>query len=320
VKLSIVAPVYNEERYVANFVDRCLAAVSSGPLPDFEIVIVNDGSRDSTAQIVRRKIRDHPGVIKLVELSRNFGQQSAFHAGLSLASGDVVVTLDSDLQDPPEVIPKLVDKLLEGFEVVYARRVGVDGGHWGASGHTGVKALGAYLFHRLMSSRRRDRLPRDVGEFRCMRREFVNHLLSFSEYTIFLPGLAAYLGFDAGFIEYRREQRADRARTSTRSLTARAVDATTSFSIMPINLILILSIVAWSLPLMVAVWIGVQLVAFGRSPSGLLILALLGLVAWCYTLSMLSVIAHYLGRTFLESKRRLRYVVKGVIEKPVDND
>jgi len=320
VKLSIVAPVYNEERHIAAFVDRCIAAVSPGPLADFEIVIVNDGSRDATAQIVRQKIRDHPGTIKLVELSRNFGQQSAFHAGLSLASGDIVVTLDSDLQDPPEVIPKLVDKLLQGFDVVYARRVGVRGGHWGASGHTGLKALGAYLFHQLMSTRRRDRLPRDVGEFRCMRREFVNHLLSFSEYTIFLPGLAAYLGFDPGFVEYRREQRADRARTSTRSLTARALDATTSFSIMPINLILILGVVAWSLPLIVAVWIGIQFAAFGRPPSALLLVAFFGLVAWCCTLSILSVIAHYVGRTFLESKHRLRYVVKSVVEKPADDD
>ena len=318
-KLSIVAPVYNEERHVGVFIDRCLAAASRGPLPDFEIVIVNDGSRDSTAQVVRQKIWDHPGAIKLVELSRNFGQQSAFHAGLTHASGDVVVTLDSDLQDPPEVIPKLVDKLLEGFDVVYARRIGVGGGHWGASGHTGVKALGAYLFHQLMSTGRKDRLPRDVGEFRCMRREFVNHLLSFSEYTIFLPGLAAYLGLHAGFVEYRREQRVDRARTSTRSLTARALDATTSFSIMPINLVLILSAVAWSLPLILAVWIGLQF-AFGRSPSAVLVLALLGLVAWCCTLSILSVIAHYVGRTFLESKHRLRYVVKAVVEKPGDDD
>jgi polyisoprenyl-phosphate glycosyltransferase len=319
VRLSIVAPVFNEEAHIGEFIDRCLGSARACQLTSFEIVLVNDGSHDRSAQVIRSKIREHPGLVKLVELSRNFGQQSAFHAGLSLASGDIVVTLDADLQDPPEVIPRLVDKALQGFDVVYARRVGKSGGSWGASGHTGIKAFGAYLFHWLMSSRKSNALPRDVGEFRCMRQEFVKHLLDFSEYTIFLPGLAAYLSSSTAFVEYQRERRDNRSVTSLRSLTSRALDALTSFSIMPINAILVLSSIAWLLPLVVALWIAVRFVALAHTPSDLDVLLLLGLIMWCCTLSILAVIAHYLGRAFLESKRRPRYIVNSVIEKLEDH-
>ena len=199
--LSIVAPVHNEEELVGEFVERTLAAARVSGVPDFELILVNDGSRDRSSEIILDKIKHYPGLIKLVELSRNFGQQAAYHAGLSFARGDLVVTLDSDLQDPPELIPELVKKMGDGFDIVYARRVPAQGGSWGASGHTGFKSLGAFLFHLLMSRRKTAPIPRNVGEYRCMRGEIVQRLMQFSEYMIFLPGLVANLGFTVGAVK-----------------------------------------------------------------------------------------------------------------------
>jgi glycosyltransferase involved in cell wall biosynthesis len=315
--LSIVAPVYNEEALVEEFIERVLAAARVTDVSEFELILVNDGSRDRTGDLIVEKMAEYPNIIRLVEFSRNFGQQAAFYAGLSFAQGDFVVTLDSDLQDPPEVIPKLVQKMREGFDIVYAKRVPVDGGNYGASGHTGLKSLGAYLFHLLMSRRRIAPIPRDVGEYRCMRRDMVQHLMDFSEYMIFLPGLVASLGFVVGTVDYVRQRRANRPQASVWTLAMRAFDALTTFSVLPLNFILGATLAAWLLPFAVALWMTVDIVAFGKGPSTFALTALAALTMWCVTLTAIGIMAHYLGRMFLEIKSRPRYFIKrtvGVIE------
>jgi len=315
--LSIVSPVYNEERHIDEFIDRCLAFARRCPVGQFEIVLVDDGSQDRSRDRILSKAADHPGLVRLVELSRNFGQQPAYHAGLSSARGDIVVTLDSDLQDPPETIIGLVEKLKDGFDIVYARRVSARGsGRWGASGHTGLKALGAFVFHRLMSRVRTHQIPADVGEFRCMRRRVVEHLLNFSESMVFLPGLVAYVGFRTGFHDYVRQRRSDRAPTTVRGLVMRAVDALTTFSITPIVLFLAIAAAAWVVPLLIGVVLVAQAVFARRQPSLMALAVLASAVAWCVTLSALAVVAHYVGRIFIEVKRRPRYIVKEGAEKP----
>ena len=312
--LSIVAPIFNEESHVAEFVERCLAAGRLCPVSSFELVLVNDGSADRSAAIIEDKIREHPECVRLVELSRNFGQQQAFHAGLAVSCGQMVVTLDSDLQDPPELIPSLVEKLREGFDLVYARRVSPRGGSFGASGHSGLRSVGAFLFHRVISRVKRNPLPRDVGEYRIMTRELVDNLLEFQESLIFLPGLVAYLGFHAGSVPYVRQRRRDAPRTSLAHLMARVADALTTFSITPINLVVAIGLVAWVFPVAWAGWI-VGSLLLGR-PPGALSLALLGaLVAWSLTLTALMVVAHYVGRIFLETKRRPRYFIRRITDR-----
>lgn len=313
--LSIISPVFNEASHIAEFIDRCLSAAQACPVSSFELILVNDGSNDRSGEIIVGKIRKYPGLVKLVELSRNFGQQSAFHAGLSFASGDIVVTLDSDLQDPPELIPNLVEKMKEGFDLVYAKRVNRKGGRWKASGHTGLKSIGAFLFHQLMSQMKGNPIPRDVGEYRAMGRELVNHLLEFPEYMIFLPGLVAYIGFNVGFVEYVRTPRDDRAGVTLPRLTARALDALTTFSIMPINLISIAGLATWVFPAILLGWILTDLMR-GRIPSSIVVVLLTAATAWCLMLSMLAIMAHYVGRIFLEVKQRPRYFVRRVFDKP----
>lgn len=312
--LSIVAPVFNEEAHIAEFIDRCLVAAKACQVARVELILVNDGSWDRSGPIIEEAIRKNPGMVRLVELSRNFGQQPAFHAGLSVASGSMVVTLDSDLQDPPELIPDLVRKLNEGFDLVYARRVNAGGGSYGASGHTGLRSIGAFLFHRLMGRTKTNLLPSDVGEYRIMRRELVDNLLGFSERLVFLPGLVAYLGFNVGFVEYVRSQRRDRPRVSLVKLGTRAMDALTTFSIMPINLIMFVGIGVWGLPLALTGWILANLF-LGRPPTAVSLGLLLLLIAWCVTLSAVVIVAHYVGRIFLEIKQRPRYFIKRITDK-----
>lgn len=305
---------------MSEFVDRCVAAARACSLSVFEVILVDDGSRDRSREIIAQKIREYSGLVKLVELSRNFGQQSAFHAGLSLAAGDIVVTLDSDLQDPPELIPHLVEKMRDGHSVVYARRVSVAGGSWGASGHSGLKAVGAYAFHRLMSRMGSHPIASDVGEYRCMSRRVVDHLLEFPESAIFLPGLVAYVGFSTGYVEYVRQRRSDRAPTTLRRLTGRALDALTSFSVAPLVLVMPLAGAAWLVPAGILVWLLLDTLAFGRAFTATTLGWLLGSIAWCLTLSVLAVIAHYLGRIFIEIKRRPRYFLRRIVDKGNDDE
>lgn len=314
--VSIIAPVFNEEGRLGAFLDRCLAAAEACPASSVEVIIVDDGSRDRSRDLVIATSRKHPGIIRLIELSRNFGQQAAFHAGLSLARGDLIVTLDSDLQDPPELIPRLVEKALEGFDIVYGRRVSQSGGRWGASGHTGVKALGAFVFHRLMSRLKSHSIPPDVGEYRCMSRRVVDHVLEFSESMVFLPGLVSYTGFNVAFVDYARRRRDNRAPTSMRRLAMRALDALTTFSIAPVVLVLMLAAAAWIVPIVVLTWVASALLT--SQPPAVPLMWLAASLAWCVTVSMLAIIAHYVGRIFIEVKRRPRYFVRRVVEKPED--
>ena len=312
--LSIVAPVWNEEAHIAEFIDRSLSAAKECSVTSYELILVNDGSWDATEEIIRDKIQQNPGLVKLVDLARNFGQQAAYHAGLSIATGGLVVTIDSDLQDPPEVIPDLIKKIQEGFDIVYAKRVVEGGGQFGASGHTGLKSVGAFLFHSVMSRFKYHSIPRDVGEYRCMTQQVVRHLVRFPEYNVFFPGLVAYLGFNVGFIEYVRARRTNRAPTTTMNLVMRALDALTTFSIIPIKGIMVLSFAVWLLPLGMVGWILINAIAFDQGFS-LVALAWVSMaLAWCINLTILAVIAHYLGRIFFEVKRRPRYFVKRTVE------
>lgn len=151
-----------------------------------------------------------------------------------------------------------------------------------------------------------------------MSREFVNRLLEFPEGLILMSGLVAHVGFGAGFVDYVRSLRKDRSRTPLTHLVARVADAVTMFSIAPINLAVAIGLAAWTMPLAVGVWIVVQLAA-NRWPPLLAWVLLAALVAWCVTLTLLVVIAHYVGRIFIETKRRPRYFIKRILGAPIDN-
>jgi polyisoprenyl-phosphate glycosyltransferase len=297
--LSVVAPMLDEEALASAFHAR--VAVALGAIP-FELVVVDDGSRDRTPEILDRIASRDPRV-RVLHLSRPFGHQLALTAGLDHARGDAVVLIDGDLQDPPEVIPQLVERWREGIDVVVAkRRV--------RSGETRFKLLTARGFYALMGRLAQVPLEPNAGDFRLLDRQVVDALAGLRERNRFLRGMTAWVGFESAVVEYDREARAGGAtKFPLRRMVRFAWDGISSFSHVPLQIATFLgflfALVALALlPLtVVARYTGI----YERGvPSLLFIILLIGGIQ----LMTLGVIGEYVGRIYDEVKRRPLYVVR----------
>jgi dolichol-phosphate mannosyltransferase len=297
--LSVVAPLHDEEDMVAAFHARTVAALGSLP---FELVLVDDGSRDRTGELLRALAAADPRV-KLVALSRNFGHQAAISAGLEHARGDVVVMIDADLQDPPEVIPDMLDAWRKGADVVYAVRES-------RAGETRFKITTARWFYRLFSRLARIELAHDSGDFRLMDRAPLDALLAMPERTRFLRGMAVWVGFTQTAVTYERAARAGGQTKFTLARMLRfAFDAITSFSHAPLQAATLLGFVFSFLAFLA---IPLTIVAryadiYERGvPTTIVIVLLLGGIQ----LITVGIIGEYVGRIYDEVKRRPLYVVR----------
>jgi glycosyltransferase involved in cell wall biosynthesis len=297
--LSIVVPAYNEDAVLPEFHAR-LAGVLEAHRLDAEIVYVNDGSSDLTLQVVRAlRVRDSR--IAIVDLSRNFGKEVALTAGLDHARGDAVVVIDADLQDPPELIPALVARWREGFDVVYAQRIARDG-------ETRLKRASAFLFYRLMQRVSRVRVPADTGDFRLLSRRAVEALRQLREHHRFMKGLFAWIGFPQAAVPYRRDPRhAGATKWSYWKLWNFAIDGITSFTIAPLKLATYIGLATALCAFAYGAFIiGLTLVSGNPVPgypSLLVVVLFLGGVQ----LFFIGVIGEYLGRIFNETKQRPLY-------------
>ena len=300
--LSVVVPCFNEAEGLDQFHAR-LRAVMDGLGAAWEVVYVNDGSADATLARVEA-LRAADGRVALVNLSRNFGKEIALTAGLDHATGEAVVVIDADLQDPPEVIPALVAAWRSGFDMVYAQRRVREGETW-------LKRATADGFYRVMQRVGGVRLPRDAGDFRLMSRRAVDALLRLREQHRFMKGLFAWVGFPSVAVLYDRAPR--HAGTSSWSywrLWNLALEGITGFTVVPLK-------VATYLGLAVAVFaalFGGQLVVrtllFGNPVPGYPSLMAVVLFLGGAQLMTLGVIGEYLGRVFNETKRRPLYLVE----------
>ena len=225
---SVIIPVFNEEANVETLHQR-LSAVMLALSPDTEFIFINDGSRDQTLALVKNlAATDHR--VKFINLSRNFGHQIAVSAGLDVCSGQRIVIIDADLQDPPELIPEMVKKMEEGYEVVYARRRK-------RKGESKAKILTARIFYRLLSRIASIEIPLDTGDFRIMDRKVVEVLRSMSEQNKFLRGQISWIGYRQTFVEYDRDERQGGKTGYTYGKMFRfALDGITSFSDAPLRL------------------------------------------------------------------------------------
>lgn len=255
--LSVVIPMYNEELGAKECVKRVRGVLLDMGC-DYEIIFVNDGSRDRTLQyLVEEKENDES--IRVIDLSRNFGHQAAITAGLDAAKGDCVVVIDGDLQDPPEVFPRLVEKWQEGFEVVHARRRKRDG-------ISAFSKLRAKTFYRIMSAISEIDIPVDVGDFRLISKRVCDDLRNLREQHRYIRGLATWVGYEQTIIEYDREARfAGEAQYTLVKLIHLSMAGITGFSKVPLRLGLyagafcfamsvLLGIAALLMPSMVASW------------------------------------------------------------------
>jgi len=302
--VSVVCPVHCEEAGLREFYERATAAMESiEPPVEHELIFVNDGSTDDSLSIMR-KLCDEDSRTKVIDLSRNFGHQLAITSGMDHARGDAVVVIDSDLQDPPEVIAKMVDKWRDGFKVVYGVRSSREG-------ETGLKLLTAKVFYRLLRRLSDTQLPVDSGDFRLLDRQVVEVLKEIREENRYVRGLVAWAGFSQTGVEYKRDPRYAGESKFTLSRMARfAADAITSFSEKPLRLATQLGLLITLGTVLLATWIVVShLVDPGSSFPGFASLMVVMLFLGGVQLLSIGLLGEYVGRIYRETKQRPLYVV-----------
>ncbi len=302
--LSIVAPIYNEEETLPHFYARVVAVMEGLGAP-FELVLVNDGSRDRSLDEMRALHMRDPRVV-VVDFSRNFGHQIAISAGLDHARGDAAVIIDSDLQDPPEVIPDLVAAWRRGAEVVYAQRRA-------RPGETRFKLLTAAAFYRLIRRLTSVDIPRDTGDFRLLDRTVVDALISMPERHRFMRGLSVWVGFRQEAVRYDRQERfAGTTHYPFSKMLRFALDAITGFSYVPLQLATTMGFILAGLSLLgivVAAVLRLLNVAIQGQTTTLIVVLLLGGIQ----LIFLGVVGEYLGRIYDEVRARPLYITRAVL-------
>jgi glycosyltransferase involved in cell wall biosynthesis len=310
--ISIVVPAFNEQECIFAFYERAfpvLCDISNR----FEIIFVDDGSLDNTAEKVRELHSKDPRV-KLIALSRNFGKEIAMTAGLDFANGEIVVIIDVDLQDPPELIPKMVEKWKEGYDNVYATRVAREGESY-------IKKLTARAFYRVMRRLSRVDLPENTGDFRLLSRRAVEALKLLREQHRFMKGLFAWVGFRRAGILYRRERRfAGRTKWNYWRLWNFAMEGITSFTYIPLQFSVYLGCIIALFSFGYSVFLVLRTLLFGRDLPGYASIMVAILFLGAVQLIFLGVIGEYLGRMYNETKQRPLYLVQGLegIEHPLN--
>jgi glycosyltransferase involved in cell wall biosynthesis len=301
-QLSIVVPVYNEAGIISAFHERLTQVLKT--LPFFvEIIYVNDGSTDVSVAILNTlKTKDHR--VAIVDLSRNFGKEIALSAGLDYTQGDAVIVIDSDLQDPPELIPKLVEQWQHGYDVVFAKRTSRAGESW-------IKKYSAQLFYRLLHKISPVEIPVDTGDFRLLSRRTVEALKNLRETHRYMKGLFSWVGFPQIAVPYERDPRfGGESKFNYWKLWNLAIEGITSFSIAPLKFATYFGFLTASAAFIYALVIIYKTLAFGEPVQGYPSLMVVMLFLGGIQLITLGIIGEYLGRTFVETKRRPLYLVK----------
>ena len=303
---SIVAPAINEEDTLPHFYERVVAVMEQVGEP-FEVVLINDGSSDGTFRVMQALHERDPRV-RVVDFSRNFGHQIAISAGLDYARGDAVIIIDSDLQDPPEVIPQLIARWKAGVEVVYAQRAR-------RTGETRFKLLTAAAFYRLIARITSVEIPRDTGDFRLLDRRVVETLVTMREHHRFMRGLSAWVGFRQEAVSYDRHERfAGATKYPLRKMIRFALDAITAFSYAPLQLATSFGFILAALSL-VGIVVAIIVRVFGGAIQGqgttLIVVLFLGGIQ----LIFLGIIGEYLGRIYDEVRARPLYIVREVLDE-----
>lgn len=299
--LSIVIPMFNEELGAA----ECVRRVSKVLIKmgcRYEVIYVNDGSRDQTLEILLKE-KEQDEHIKIIDLSRNFGHQTAISAGIDHAQGDALIVIDGDLQDPPELFPKLVDKWQEGFDVVHARRSI-------RHGEKAYKKLAATVFYRIMASISTVDIPVDVGDFRLMSKRVTDQLKSLSEKRRYIRGLAAWIGFKQTIVEYEREPRfAGTPAYTFKTLVGLALSGITGFSVFPLRLGLYFGSIAVTAGLLFVIYcifaLATQIGVPDWAPLMVALLFISGLQFIC-----IGVVGEYVYLTLEDVRDRPLYIVR----------
>ncbi|MEZ5783237.1 MAG: glycosyltransferase family 2 protein [Rhizobiaceae bacterium] len=301
--LSIVVPVYNEEGAIDLFLGRLRPILQQQELGGYEIIFVNDGSRDKTLAVLEAHARQSSD-IRIVDLSRNFGKEAALTAGIDHATGDAVIPIDVDLQDPPELIAEMLARWREGYDVVLAARND-------RSSDTRFKRVTASLFYRIMLRLSDVEIPAQTGDFRLMDRRVVEALKLMPERARFMKGVFAWVGFRTSTIYFKREKRqAGEAQQSLGKLVRLAVDGIVSFTSLPLRIWSFIGAAIAAFSLLYMMFIVVRTVFMGADVPGYASLAVLILFFSGLILLSIGVLGEYLARIYIEVKQRPLYIVR----------
>jgi dolichol-phosphate mannosyltransferase len=303
--LSVVAPLYNEEGNVTELVRRLRAAADGCIVDGYELVFVDDGSSDRTLELLRQHAAVDPRIV-IVQLSRNFGHQLAATAGLDIARGDAIVLIDADLQDPPELIPAMVERWRAGFDVVYAVRRS-------RKGESAFKTFTARTFYRITRRLTKVAIPVDTGDFRLMSRRVVDALKTIRERHRFIRGLVSWVGFPQTAIEYDRDARfSGDSKYPVSKMLRFAIDGITSFSDIPLRFASYFGFIVSGVAFVVAISEILIRIFTGYNLPGYTSLIFAILFLGGVQLIGIGILGEYIGRIYEEIKGRPLYVIAGV--------
>ncbi len=301
--ITILVPCYNEEESIPIFYKRVSQIIGSFVDINFDFLFVNDGSRDSTLAILE-ELSSHDARVHYIDLSRNYGKEIAMIAGIDAIASDAMIIMDADLQDPPELIPELVNWWLQGYQDVYAKRRSRDGETW-------FKKWSSHQYYKLLQRVTRIPIQQDVGDFRLLDRVCIDALKQFRESQRYTKGFFSWIGFKKKEVLFDREPRvAGETKWNYTALVGLAIDGITSFTIMPLRIATFLGFTVSFFSLLYIIYIFLKTLIYGDPVPGYPSLMSVILFLGGGQFMLMGVIGEYLGRTFNESKHRPLYFIQ----------
>ncbi len=299
---SFIVPAFNEEKNIESLYKR-LISLMDNQSKDFEIIFIDDGSRDQTVEIIKNLIKKDEKV-KLISLSRNFGHQSALTAGLNYAKGDVIISMDCDLQDPPEVILQMIEKWKAGNDIVYARRLNYRKDNW-------LKKVGSHYYYKILDRISDIRIPPNVGDFRLISKVVLDEINQMNEKSRYLRGMVAWTGFKHDFVDYYRPDRqSGEPGYSFKKLILLGMNGFLDFSFLPLRIGFVLGVIS--------ILVGFILMAY-QVYDTLVNHAYYHLYKWLsvatfifmgFMFMLMWIIGEYIGKIYNEVRSRPIYIVK----------
>ncbi len=305
--ISLIVPVFNEEKAIPLFLTEVMENKLL-QLYHFEIIFINDGSSDQTEQIINEQARQHNNMVA-INFSRNFGKEAALLAGIFQSTGEAIIPIDVDLQDPLEVIPKLIEKWQEGYDVVLAKRID-------RSSDTFLKRITSKIFYMVYNKIVDNKIEGNVGDFRLMSRQAIDAVKQLPENNLFMKGLLSWVGFPTTVVEYTRAERSiGKSKFNFWKLVNLALEGITSFSSVPLRFWSYLGGTVALISFIFAMKIILSKLILDNPVPGYSSLMVAILFLGGIQLIGIGVLGEYIGRIYKESKHRPRYIIKSIIHK-----
>lgn len=307
-KLSIVVPCYNEETVIEIFYNKLMEITAKiSDKYDYEVIFVDDGSQDETFSKMKT-LREKNSKIKIISFSRNFGKEAGIHAGLSNSTGELTVVMDADMQHPPEMILEMLKYIEEGYDTVTTRRKN-------RKGEPVIKSFCARMFYKLMNNFMEVKLEEGSQDFRMMKRNVVDAILSLDEYNRFSKGIFNWVGFKCKYIEIENVQRAaGKTKWNFSSLWKYAIEGITSFTTAPLKIATFIGMFVFIVSTIFAFTIVIQTLIMGKDVPGYASTIVSVLFMGAIQLLCIGILSEYISKMYMEIKNRPKYIIRDKID------